>query len=364
MPSDMVDILAWYATEAPDPVAYPDVEIEEEAPEVSRATDSRRRPRFDPSGHAGLALLNKGINSDRGHAALALAKTLRVRPGLLDDFARSIEAAASDPVQAVRACAMECLVAVLPIDRERALAWFETAARADSGLAASLPGARLLRYALRWHPEQVLDILETLFASPDAETRRVAAREACLAAFETDVILPLARAALAGDEATRYGAAEVYAANLGDESVGSLCGAPLRELFDDDDEDVRREAGTCFRGLQGAELTQHVDIFVAFASSKALTEDAHDVLDAILRMEGPLPDVAGAVGLEVLNRAGSAAGDISTGWSAHMPDISAIAVRLNAFGSERGRELALDLFDRLSEVGAYGVDRALDNFDR
>ena len=188
-----------------------------------------------------------------------------------------------------------------------------------------------MRYALRWQPEGALDILAALFASPDAEARRVAAREACLAAFESDAALPLALAALAGDEAARYGAAEVYAANLGDDSVGPACEAPLRQLFEDEDDEVRREAGTCFQGLRGAALTRHLDMFMGFASSKALTEDAHDVLDAILRIDGPLPDVAGAMGLEILNRAGSEAGDIATAWSAHMPDISAIAVRLNAF---------------------------------
>ena len=365
IPSDVVAILAWYATEAPGPAADPEPDVEgRQRLELDSARDGRRRPRLDPSGHAGLELLNRGLNSDRGRAALALAKTLRARPGLLDDLAPTIEAIISDRAQAIRACGMECLVATLPIDRERALSWFLMAARSDSALAASLPGARLLRYALRWRPEEALDILAALFTFPDAEARRVAAREACLATFATDAALPLARAALAGDEATRYGAAEVYAANLGDESVGRLCEAPLRQLFDDEDADVRREAGTCFRGLHGAALTRHLDLVEDFASSKALTENAHDILDAILRMDGPFPNAAGRVGLEILNRAGSAAGDIATAWSAHSPDISAIAVRLNAFGSDSGRALALDLFDRLCEVGAYGVDRALDNFDR
>jgi hypothetical protein len=47
-----------------------------------------------------------------------------------------------------------------------------------------------------------------------------------------------------------------------------------------------------------------------------------------------------------------------------MPDVCALAVRLNAFGSPRGRALGLDLFDRLSEVGAYGLDKALRAVER
>jgi len=364
IPDDIVQILAWYATKAPDPVAYPGARGDEVDPEDESASDARPGLRFDPSGHAGLGLLNKGLNSDRGQAALAIAKALRAQPGLLDDLSVAVAALIADPVQGVRACAMECLVAALAIDRDKALSWFAKAARDDTALAASLPGARLLRYVLRSEANAALDILETLLTSPDAETRRLAAREACLASFASDATLRLAEAAKKGDRATRYGAAEVYAANLGDEGVGSRCDAPLRELFEDDDEDVRREAGTCFRSLHGPALTRHLDMFSAFASSKALTEDAHDVLDAILRIEGPLPDVAGTVGLAILDRAGPAAGDISTAWSAHAPNISAIAVRLNAFGSDHGRELALDLFDRLSQVGAYGVDRALDAFER
>jgi hypothetical protein len=364
IPSDIVAVLQWYATEAPDPAPDGRDEDAHAATSADLAVGRDGSERFEPAGYAGMALLNRGLNSVRGEAAFSMAKVLRRQPQLFGQLMGTVRAIVRDRTRAVRACGMECLVAALPANREWTLATFLDSADDDAALAASPPGARLLRYALRSDADAASRVLEKLLKSQDPDARRVGAREACLAAFSSEAARVVAELALNGDRASRFGAAEVYAANLGDEAVGTLCEAPLRRLFRDADKDIRREAATCFRSLSGASVTDRIDILEDFASTDALTDDPHDLVAAILRTEGPLPDEAGEIGLQIVERAGVAAGDISTAWSAQMPDISAIAVRLNAFGSERGRLLGLDLFDRLSEVGAYGVDRALDSYER
>jgi hypothetical protein len=47
-----------------------------------------------------------------------------------------------------------------------------------------------------------------------------------------------------------------------------------------------------------------------------------------------------------------------------MPDVAALAVRLHAFGTPQARQGALELIDRLSAVSAYGLDRAVQQFER
>jgi hypothetical protein len=356
LPDDIVSILEWYATEAPDPA--------EDRAEEWTVGPREREDRFDSSGYAGMELLNQGMNSDRGAAVLALGKVLRSQPRLLGRLESTINAVVIDPMRAVRTCVTECLLAALPIDRDRAVGWYVVVASSEPAVAASAPGARFLRYALRTHPDKSLPIVEQLLVSELPESSRVGAREACLAAFSLDRAKPLAAAALLGGPAARFGAAEVYAANLGDPAVGNSCEEPLRRLFRDEDRQVRREAASCFRSLDGDGLARHLALLEDFVPTQAIADNANDVLDAILLMDGQLPDLAATVGLRIVEIAGGEAGNIATAWSAQMPDVCALAVRLNAFGSPRGRALGLDLFDRLSEVGAYGLDKALRAVER
>jgi hypothetical protein len=67
---------------------------------------------------------------------------------------------------------------------------------------------------------------------------------------------------------------------------------------------------------------------------------------------------------KVIDLAGVEAGSIASAWAAEMPDLAALAVRLHSFGSQEGRQVALDLIDKLCAVGAYGLDTALLTFDR
>lgn len=47
-----------------------------------------------------------------------------------------------------------------------------------------------------------------------------------------------------------------------------------------------------------------------------------------------------------------------------MPDVAALAIRLHAYGTPDARRHALDLIDRLAAASAYGLDQAIEQFDR
>ena len=77
-----------------------------------------------------------------------------------------------------------------------------------------------------------------------------------------------------------------------------------------------------------------------------------------------LPDATDVVCNRLVDLAGGEAGSIASAWSAQMPDVAALAIRLHAYGTQEARQRALDLLDRLSAVSAYGLDQAIEPFDR
>lgn len=346
LPDDIVRLVSWYATEDPDPLP-------------GGATNLRARD--DP---VRLGLLDVGINCNRGVAAHAIARILGSRPELLDAWRNVIMALVNDESDAVRACVAGVLLPVLALDRDWAVDRVIELVDGRDDVATSVDGEKLIRLAVRTHPEHLLPVIARLVASDDDAVGRVGARLACLASFAIEEARPMAEKAISGGAGARLGAAEVYAANLGVHALRAQCRSALIQLFDDSDPAVRREAGTCFRGLQGTSLAGEEDLFLAFAMSPGLADNPHDILDALVAAPSVPPAATAAICLSVLEAAGSEAGSLASAWSAHMPNVATLAARLCAHADARTSQAGLDLIDALAAQSAYGLDRAVAPFER
>ena len=347
LPDDIADLVAWYAVEDPDP---------------ERGGGSVPGP--DEEDREGLGLLNLGINTNRGRAASAMRPLLAAQPELLARWGRALERLADDPSLPVRACAAEAILAVLRHDRDRAVDLFVRLSAGHPEVVASPAGEAFVRYATITHPDEMAPIIESLLEGPRDYERRAGGRLACLAGFSSVWGQSASNRAMAGSDSSRLGAAEVYAANLDEPALRDTCDAALRKLFVDPSADVRQEAATCFRSLDGGQLGELRELLEAFAASPAIADNPRDAIDALLKTTATLPDVTGLVCSKVIDLAGVEAGSIASAWAAEMPDLAALAVRLHSFGSQEGRQVALDLIDKLCAVGAYGLDTALLTFDR
>jgi hypothetical protein len=102
LPEEALDILAWYATEDPDPEQ-----------ELWRARGTDRD------------IITAAINSAWGSAAEAMAKLVFADGNLVTYLLPSIERMVRDPSIAVRCCVADILTAVLKHDRELAIGLFE-----------------------------------------------------------------------------------------------------------------------------------------------------------------------------------------------------------------------------------------------
>jgi hypothetical protein len=346
LPDDIVVTVAWYAMSSPDPTLGYSREVHE---------------RNDP---VRLGLIDAGINTVRGDTAHAIARILQSEIQPLDGWRDVIAATVHDDSDGVRSCVAGVLLVCLDRDRDwvvdRALELFD--GRDD--VATSADAEKLIRFGLRTHPDLLLPVVARLVASEDEAAARVGARLACVAALSVEEAGPLAGEALVGDAGARLGAAEIYASAIGVDAYRAASRNALMRLFDDPDPKVRREAGTCFQALRGTALAGEEDLFLAYAATSGITDNPHDVLDALLEAPSLPPRATVAVCRSVLAAAGVEMSGIASAWSAQMPDVATLAARLQAHPEEEVRDAGLDLIDSLAANGAYGLERAVAPFER
>jgi hypothetical protein len=234
LPEEALDIIAWYATEDPDP-----------------EQESWRTTAPGGGVYYGGDILTAAINSVRGSAAEAMDKAIFADSNRITHLLPTIERMIHDPSIAVRSCVAAVLTAVLKHDRDLAVRLFEQLCDTEDVLLRTHYVERFLLYALQTHFERLRPIPERMLTSQESEVATVGARQACLASLFVEEARPLADRCISGTEAQQMGAAEVFAANLRTASLCSVCEEGLITLFNSPYEKVRSKTGTCFHGFGG-----------------------------------------------------------------------------------------------------------------
>ena len=108
VPSEALDLVAWYATEDPDPQQ-----------EMWRTQVSPGKGYYYDGD-----ILNAAINTNRGRAAEAMAKLIEYDQKRITYFQPALEKMVQDPSVAVRSCVAQTLLAVLRHDRDLAVKLF------------------------------------------------------------------------------------------------------------------------------------------------------------------------------------------------------------------------------------------------
>ncbi len=342
LPEEALDIIAWYATEDPDP---------EQELWRARAT--------------GRDILTAAINSVRGSAAEAMAKLIFAHSNRVTYLLPSIERMVRDPSIAVRCCVADILTAVLKHDRELAIRLFKQLCHTEDVLLKTHYVERFLFYALQTHFEKLEPIVERMIRSLEPEVATVGGRQACLASLFVEEARPLADHCISGTEGQQMGAAEVCAANLRTASFRSVCEEALIALFNSPYEKVRSKAGTCFHGFEGEELGAYEELVGTFVQSPAFASHYFNLIYALDQTTAKLPKVTCLVCERFLNTFGREAGDIRTGHAADADIVCRLIVRV--YSQTRDDDLqtrCLDVIDRMVQTRAYGFEKVLTLYDR
>jgi hypothetical protein len=348
VPPRALELVAWYATEDPDP----DQELwltQSSGGDVYYSGD----------------ILTNGINTARGRAAQAIAKLIYHDGNRIPHLHPALEKMVNDPSISVRSCVAQALVAVLRHDRDLAVSLFQRLCDAEDDLLQTHYVERFLYFALQPHFQALSQILDRMVRSGRPEVATAGARLACLSSLDLEEARPIAELCLSGTEAQRVGAAQVMAANVRTATYRSFCEDALVRQFNDSQEQVRADAADCFRHFKGDELEDYGTLIEQFVGSGAFPDNYHHLLQALERTTAKIPEVTLLACERFVDVAGTEAANISTRHAGEVGTVIQLALRAYQQSSDRaGLPRSLDLIDRLMELGVYGIDRAMENFER
>ena len=238
-------------------------------------------PRQDEVFYEGQAqdLFHGAVNTDRGAALRTLMYALGEQDADGASERRWAIAAfvASDPSVVLRAGGLDALAYLLNADRSRAIDLFEQTVAGHPRLQTTASYQQFVYYARFGNFTRLAPYVHDLMHAESNDARQRGAELAVLsvlstAGLEDDTARARARQladeALAGAPEWRRGAATIYAHNWADHPTGQ-CEAGLRQLFDDPEMEVRRQAAGMTYKLRPEHVLTHQSFLSAFAASPA-----------------------------------------------------------------------------------------------
>ena len=352
LPDEAIDMLHRLATEHEDP-----------ATEGWQEDAGGGRPYWNGNIHM------NGINTTRGRAADAIRDLIVTDSNYIDRFRPTLELMVKDPSVSVLSCVAGALRAVASRDSLLGMSLF-------LDMASKLSEDRLFvtYHVYDFIHDNLYDcfadlrpIIERMLQSSALEVCETGARLACIAAvIHEKSAADLADEAMHGNARHRLGVAQVVSANIATPEYQDWCEARLAVLFNDDDEDVRREAASCFRSLRGKALDRYENLIVAFSDSKAYQEDSYSILRTLEKSLRRLPGVTCMVCEKFFDRFSDEAKDTRTGRSADMHTIPKLIFRTyqQHQDDDTWASRSLDLIDRLCLEGVYAAESEFEQFER
>ena len=352
LPSDSIEMLHWLATEHEDP-----------ATEGWREDAGGGGPYYNGDIHT------NGINTTRGRAADAIRDLIITDSDYIERFRTTLEFMVKDSSVSVLSCVAGVLRAVSYHDIALGMSLFLSmvSSLSEGRLLATRHVRCFIRDNLNGCFADLRPIIERMLRSSAPEVCEVGAGLACIAALiHEERAFDLADEAIQGNARNRLGVAQVASANITAPEYRDWCEARLVDLFNDQDEDVRRKAASCFRQLRGKPLDRYENLIVAFSDSKAYQEDSSSILSTLEESLRPLPGATCMICEKFFDRFSDEAKDIRTGRSADTYTIPKLIFRMyqQHQNDDTWASRSLDLIDRLCLEEVHAAEREFEQFER
>lgn len=346
-PDAILKIAAFYATDDPDPNQ-----------ELWSTEASSGQAFF------GGSIDMAAINSTRGAAADAVGRLIAFDPSRLQTLLPTVEHLVADDSIAVRAATARVLLAVVRPDRDLAVQLFLTLCQTEDILLSTEGVFLFMKANLTTHFQELTPVLTRMIAATDEATNTAGARLACMAALFNKEAQAAAEACLKGNEAHRKGAAQVFAANLGQARFRRFCEQHLVRLFNDPASTVRSDTAICFAAVT-QQLSDYSDLISSFVTSEAFLTDHRSLFQALDETPCQLPDTTCAASERFFEIAGMAAADISTHAAAESYIVSKLVIRTYAQNNSVAiKTRCLNLIDRIVRTQAIGLNEAIADYER
>lgn len=348
LPDDTVDMLAWLATEHPDP-----------------RREMWQGQTKSGDGVFGGDIYTQGINSTRGRAAEAIRDLILKDVGYLERFRGTLNRMVKDKSAAVLSCVASTLRAVGQHEAEMSLELFQKIDITDDRLLATVHVYEFIRGGLREHYKKLRPYIARMLQSDDAGVCEGGACLVAIAALGHPEAADLRDQATAGNENMRLGIARVAAGNLASPECRQWCERQLILMFDDESPKVRQAAAECFRQLEHEPLGPYESLIGAFCNSKAYAEDSFSILHLFENSPHRLPGLTDLVCEKFLLRFGVEARDIRTSRMGDAPTVAKLVFRTyDQHQRDEWTKRSLDLIDQLCLEGIGEAQKQMAEFER
>jgi hypothetical protein len=299
-------------------------------------------------------LLTAGMNATRGQAALTVAALLFHGSEHLHALTPLVTRLANDPVLAVRVCAAQAALALMHHDPQIALDTTEQLLNhQDTNVYNATTTQRLLINTLVREPSRFAAHLARALQGP-GDTADLTGQSWAVATIQGCLTPDLPNSTHELNALARRGAAAVFANNIDHYPH-------LVPLFNDNDTDVRKNASQGMRQAFDLLSAQADELVSAFLDSDAFPDHLEHLAFALYDHTGPLPAVAIDACERIVQHAGKDLGDLRTHRAADGHYLVSAVLRLYRQSPRSQRIRCLDIIDRLSQAGAYGLNAALEN---
>jgi hypothetical protein len=266
----------------------------------------------------------------------------------------------------VRSCVVEALNWMLRRgEDERALDIFDATTEGHPRILQSPVAHRFLHGSYFRHFKRIRRYVETLLSSEDDNTRQVGASLSCLSAFEYEEAKDLEERVMTGDPVMRRGAAQVYARQLGDPKLESICRSRLLTLMHDEDENVLASVGVCFSHVRLEQFEGLRSFVEEFIQSPALLPGAKHLVKYFKQLAADEHELTLNVTERILDEGGAEL--FSMRKNRLLTDSELVVLPLTVYTHAHDPAIkarAIGLFERLLSIGSYAARQALNDWDR
>lgn len=348
LPTDLIEILKWHATESPDPKE----DIWKDA----------------AKNYYGGKPFDHGINTVRGRSALAVGRLIAKDANRLTLLSDTVRRMSRDPVTSVRCCVVEAL-RCYPAERsDEAVEVFAQCVQERDDVALGSTFSDFFHRFFVVAQDDLLPILKKLIESDNEKIRVVAAKliaMADLGGFDTNGLADLV---VGGDVPLRRKATEVavrHIARDASEEVLSRAFDRLVAFFEDDDDEVRSTSARCFLGMSGEKLQASEAMIRRFINSEAFISNPSDLLRALERSSVKMPEVIHLAVERLLETIGNKAADFQHRVAIAGMSAATLVVRQYVQSKDPTvRTRCMDLIDQMDALGYSGLGDELEKLDR
>lgn len=322
----------------------------------------------------GTNILTSAINCVRGCAAEAIHRLLFKRPELFPTFVPAIQHLVQDASPAVRVAAIGLCLPVFNINSDMAVDLFVRACEIDDDRIFEARYANdFIAYARHRHFNRLEPIIERMMKS---DNQKVAS---CGAAWATGTWLQTGRleswmsACKNGTVPQRKGVADVasnWISEEEDEDFIQKCVTLLKELFNDDNSEVRDEAASVFYRENIFHRTEMTTLSQWFVDTRAFDDDPSRLFSGLESYTGSLRGYSKTLLTTCEKLSGpllEASRDFSLNIAGCTMELSSLLLRLYEQSQDVGDQglqaQCLDAWDMIISSRAGGLYGVLEKID-